>query len=398
MRKIKIVGIAMFCIMLAFFSGASLVLPQREYSEKENRLLEEKPKLSWQSIGSGEYQEHYEKYLNDQMFLRDSWVKMAVRMEEIMGKHDINGVYIGSDGYLLEKYEESSFDAEQVQDNITRLSLFLNEAAETYGEQKVVCMMLPSKANALPDKLPVYADVNQEKDTISAIKKQLDHPDMLLDLSRELQDHQNEYIYYRTDHHWTTLGAYYGYSAWATLTDRRLIYVPRYDRETVFEDFYGTTYNKAPVNVAGDVVELFHIPGEKGVRVDMDDGDVVSDSFYFLDEASKGFNRYNVFFSKNTFKIVVNTKAKKNRTLLLVKDSFANCFVPFLANDFKQIIMIDYRYGKENIHDIMAEYDTITDVLVMYNVEKFMQDSNLHALDKKSDTIEEFNEEDFFAE
>lgn len=398
MRKIRIFSISVFCIMLVFFFGMSCLLPQREYSEIENRMLEEKPEFSWQEIRHGEYQEHYERYLNDQMFLREQWVKLAVRLERFVGKRDINDVYVGKDGYLLEKYVGETFDADQVKENIHQLSCFLNEAVERYGKQRVACMMLPSKANAMPSKLPGYAKANEERETIEALKNQLAHQDILLDMTQELQKHQEEYIYYRTDHHWTTLGAYYGYGAWAAMTGHKQRALKEYQRETVFEGFYGTTYNKAPIGVPGDNVELFHSPEENGIRVNLDDGDIVSDSFYFPEEASRGFNRYNVFFSKNTFKIVVDTKARTGRSLLLLKDSFANCFVPFLAGDYEQIVMIDYRYGKENIHDIMAEFKNITDILVMYNVEKFMQDFHLYALNKKADTIEEFDAADFLGD
>ena len=171
-----------------------------------------------------------------------------------------------------------------------------------------------------------------------------------------------------------------------------------YQRETVFTRFYGTTYNKAHLRVKPDSVELFHNQGEKGLQVDMDDGELVAGSVYFPEEAEKGFNKYNIFFSKNTFKIVVTTQAGTGKCLLLIKDSFANCFVPFLTEEYDQIIMVDYRYGKVPVKDIIEKYKNITDVLVMFNTEKFMQNTKLNKLadtGKGKTGMKEFDPEDF---
>lgn len=132
--------------------------------------------------------------------------------------------------------------------------------------------------------------------------------------------------------------------------------------------------------------------------MDMDDGELVAGSVYFPEEAEKGFNKYNIFFSKNTFKIVVTTEAGTGKSLLLVKDSYANCFVPFLAEDYDQIIMVDYRYGKVPVKDIMEQYKDITDVLVMFNTEKFMQNTKLSKLadiGKGETGMKKFNPDDF---
>lgn len=210
---------------------------------------------------------------------------------------------------------------------------------------------------------------------------------------------KQEYIYYRTDHHWTTLGACYAYSAWAEKTGQASSHkLDYYKRETVFTDFYGTTYKKAPVNVPADSVELFHNRGDNKARVNMDDGAVTSDSIYFKEAASERWNRYEIFFSKNTFQIEVNTRADTGKTILLIKDSFANCFVPFLTEDYDRIIMIDYRYGKIPVGTILNIHKEITDVLVLFQTEKFMQNTKLEKLaDIRTEGggMEEFNPADF---
>lgn len=380
MKKLKIVLIILFLVMLYGGTMATFAVDKREYSVTENRELARKPKLKLKRILNGKYQKKYEKYLSDQFPLRDGWVDLAVHMQVISGKKDINGVYIGKDGYLLEKQEEGDFDKDKVRENIKCLSSFINDAVKAYGKENVSLVMVPSKTTVLTDRLPSFAEDCDMGWVIEELGKSLEDREVMLDLKDELKKHQNEYIYYRTDHHWTTLGAYYAYSAWAGETGKTPKPLDYYKREAVFTDFYGTTYNKVHIKVPADSVEIFHSPGEDNIQVIMDDGEVTSQSLYFKEEAEEGFNRYNVFFSKNTFKIEVYTGKNTGKNLLLIKDSFSNCFVPFLTGDYDRIVMIDYRYAAEPIGNIMEGYGDFTDVLVMFNTEKFMEFNQLWPL------------------
>lgn len=399
MKKGKTATILIFCLMLSAGSLTTFLLPEREFSAMENRELQRKPKFSKKKFVKGRYQKQYESYLGDQFFCRDRWVRLAAGVQAALGRKDINGVYVGKDGYLLERSRGTDFDAAQVKENVDYLAAFLNEAAKRYGKKHVSCMMIPSKAQALPNRLPDFASYIGQDNVLDSIKRRLRYPELLFDATEEMQKHKQEYIYYRTDHHWTTLGACYAYSVWAAKTGQASPHKPDYyKRETVFTDFYGTTYNKAPVNVPADSVELFHSRGDNKVRVDMDDGAVTSDSLYFKETASKGFNRYEVFFSKNTFQVEVSTKAGTGKTLLLIKDSFANCFVPFLTEDYDRIIMLDYRYGKIPAGRILNIHKEITDVLVLFQTEKFMKNTKLEKLaDIRTEGggMEEFNPADF---
>ena len=170
-----------------------------------------------------------------------------------------------------------------------------------------------------------------------------------------------------------------------------------YRRETVYRDFYGTTYNKVHVKVPADEVEVFHSKGEDSVQVNMDEGEKKAETLYFPEKAEEGFNRYDLFLSGNTFQIEITTGAHTGKTLLLVKDSFANCFVPFLTQDYDRIILIDYRYGKTAVGTLRSRYD-VTDVMVLFNVDKFMKHTKLAKLaetKKRKQTLKEFNPEDF---
>lgn len=400
MRKLHIIMIVVFCIMLFGGSLAITVLPDRKYSDLENRQLQQKPRFTRKNYAEGKFQKEYENYLNDQFPLRDRWVNVAATLQTKLGKKDINGVYIGKNGYLLEKNDNENIDRQQVKENVTTLTSFLNDMGKEYGNKHVSCMMVPSKTLAMSRYLPAYAKVQEPQEVLHSIQKGLKEPKMLLNLKDTMQKHQSEYIYYRTDHHWTTLGAFYAYQAWAKRTGQAKAYpLKHYQQEKVFDDFYGTTYNKVHVSVPKDEVILFHNTKDtKNIRLNMDQGERKADTLYFPKAAQKGFNRYDVFLSKNTFQIEITTKAKTGKTLLLVKDSFANCFVPFLTESYDKIIMIDYRYGKTPIGTIQSEYPDITDILVLFNTEKFMQNTKLSKLaetKKGKQTVEEFDVDDF---
>lgn len=397
MKKAQLCMILVFVLLLAAGAVSVSIHEQRDYSELENRALQQKPAFSYKKVLKGTYQKQYETYLNDQFPARDSWVDMAVSMEAVMGKKDINGVYLGRDGYLLEKSTAEETEKEQVEENINILSSFLNDMEKDYGKEHVSCLMVPSKDQAIPDRLPAFAQTEDRQWVVDTLKQKVTTPDLVLDLKQTMEAHQNEYIYYRTDHHWTTLGAFYAYQAWMQKMGAKAQPLEAYRRETVYRDFYGTTYNKVHVKVPADEVEVFHSKGEDSVQVNMDEGEKKAETLYFPEKAEEGFNRYDLFLSGNTFQIEITTGAHTGKTLLLVKDSFANCFVPFLTQDYDRIILIDYRYGKTAVGTLRSRYD-VTDVMVLFNVDKFMKHTKLAKLaetKKRKQTLKEFNPEDF---
>lgn len=154
------------------FGGAVItaVLPKKAYSDLENRNLEQKPQLTKEQFLQGKYQEKYEAYLSDQFFLRDRWVDLAVTLQKQMGKRDINNVYLGKEGYLLEKDDENEYDKEQVEENVKTLSSFLNDMCEMFGEKQVSCLMIPSKTLALSKYLPAYSQVSEHTEVLDALQ------------------------------------------------------------------------------------------------------------------------------------------------------------------------------------------------------------------------------------
>ena len=381
MKVFKYLPIITFILILAVVSVISFVKPETEFSMTENRMLETKPEPDFGDILSGDYQETYEAYLNDQFIFRDRFVDIAVEAMKFTGKKDVNGIYLGKKGYLLEKYTESDFSSEQTENNCSLLADAVNALAKEYGKEHVTCMMIPGKANVLTESMPDYAKGYDEQKIIDSIRDMLTEPQVLVDATEVLKQHQQEYIYYRTDHHWTTLGAYYGYTALANRMDYEAKSLEDYERQVVSDTFYGTGYNKSHQKVEPDTVELF-LPTENPVlSVDFNDGEKVTDSCYLPEEIAEETDKYRIFFGGNTAKIDIRTQTDTGRTLVILKDSYANSLVPFLTCEFDRIIMLDLRYTSDLLPELLEEYTDVTDILVMYNVEKFLQDTKMDLLD-----------------
>ena len=384
MRKYLSV-IVFLCVIFGFTIG-SAVVPSKKFSEMEKRNLQQKPKVSVSSVVKGSYQKKYEKYLSDQFFLRDKWVNIYAQLEKNTGKKEINNVYIGKDDYLIEKYSERDFDDELQKMNVKNLASFLDVCSEELGKSNVTCMFVPSKIDVLRNKLSVLEEDYDGSKIVERVRSKVKNKDRVVNLADVLKKRSNEYIYYRSDHHWTTLGAYYAYQEYEKLNGRTAPALKEYKQKVVFDDFLGTTYSKSHVPVKKDEVTTFS-RGDEKVSINGNNGEFTSNSFYFEDVAKKSSDRYQLFFSKNTGKIEVTTSAKNNKVLLVLKDSYANCFIPFLSNEYSNIIMIACRYTKMKMKQIFRQYPEITNVLVMYNIEKFRKDTHISSLQMSLDEL-----------
>lgn len=395
--------IAVFLLFVIVFTVITIVKPKSDFSVDENRALQELPGVDVDAIVEGDFQQEYSDYLSDQFIGRAQFVKLKTSLRMSLGQKEINGVYLGADDYLIEKYAASDFNEEQVEANIWFLSDFLQDMIHNYGDNHVRCFFVPSKIAIMEDQLPKNAVVYDTSFVAERLKEDLDEHDedrfsseeIVTDLTEILSEHSEEYIYYKTDHHWTTLGAFYAFSTVAQslgmtnakgealTSDDVVALLPEYIATDVSDNFYGTTYDKIQVKKSPDTITSYQSPIENRVKVIFDDGLDEWDSFYqpkSLDEK----DQYSYFFGGNTGKIQIDTGVENGKTLLLVKDSYSNSVVPYLADYYEHIIMVDLRYGSDNIHDMIAQMEKdnqITDVAVIYNTEKFMKDTNLERLE-----------------
>ncbi len=372
-------------IFLALVFGITITgffVPVKARSESENRALAQKPKFSLASLFAKEDKEKfttkYEAYLTDQFIGRDTWISVKTRTELLLGKTDINGVYFAEDDYLITRTDASSINAEQEEKNIARLDAFIKKYSELLGDTNVYAMLVPTAADILADKLPPFTSEYDQEALLNRVAAMLG--DNFIDTREELMQHKDEYLYYKTDHHWTALGAYYAYRAWAQAQKIPMREQEDYKISTGSEEFYGTLYSKVNIQMPADTVLLYEDGRSYRVEYDMD-GKPQKSMFSMKRLSEK--DKYMVYLDGNHALTQIQQQGQKKteKKLLVIKDSYAHTFVPFLAQDYDEVIMVDFRYNKMPVSMIIENYG-ITDILVLYNATNFVHDDNLYQLER----------------
>jgi len=367
--------------MAALFLGAVLHKPT-EFSETENRYLEQRPKLTTAKLFDGSFMKDYETFITDQFPERSFFMGLKTAVERLRGRTDDNGVYFGKDGYLFGKYDGAVFESETAENNISAVAEFVKLYADKFGKEHFKIALAPSSSEILKDKLPANAPVYNQTGFIDKIKKEVGE-DFVIDLGENLKKHADEYIYFRTDHHWTTLGAYYGYDAIASGFGLEVQSLEKLKADTVSNDFLGTYDSKVNTGLIGgvapDSITIYSSSEiDKAVMMWDNDKDKTFDNIYKMD-ALKGKDKYTVFFGGNHSVTDIKTENKTGKTLLIIKDSFAHSLAPFLIKDYDRIIMLDLRYFNKSLKKYLSE-NKITDLLVLYSTPDFAEDANIGRL------------------
>ena len=366
----NVLPILMFVVILFGLTMRSLTIEEKTYSSTEKRELQTKPKIRKKTIQNGKFQKKYEAYLSDQFPGRDAWVQLQTDVSRVLGKTESNGVYFGKDHYLLEHYTNEDFEAERMQMNLEALADFARRAKE---RAEVKIMMVPTKTWVLQEKLPAFAPTFDEEIFYNELDRQFgaDARQMLIPVKEELQKNCTQEVYYRTDHHWTTLGAWYGYDAYVrAVSDDPDRAIKKKDFEPVCSDFYGTTYAKVNLAEQGDEIYVYEPKAELQIVYNM--GEKTTNSLYEMEHLDSG-DQYRVFTGGNQAVLEISGGAKNGKTLLAIKDSFANCMLPFLVEDFEKVVVVDLRQLNVGCDALMDLFQP-TDVLVLYNDVQFAKD------------------------
>lgn len=366
-RFSRLIPALTFFIMLFAGLSAGILQEEHTYSSAENRLLQKFPKFSVKRVLNGKFQKKYETYLSDQFPQRDSWVKFQTAAEKAFGKKESNNVYFGKEGYLLEKYTDKDLNKKIVNRNISALEKFVKQASKS-ADVKV--MMVPTKTYTLDTYLPAFAETYDENIFYSKLKGKL--PDnVLVPVYDTLHQHSDEYIFYKTDHHWTTLGAWYGYSSYRTACGKDIETAEAKKQfKKVSDNFLGTTHSKVNMHSQKDEINIYE--PEKEIKIVYNLGEKTENTFYQTKYLKKK-DKYSVFFGGNQALLEISCAPKNKKTLLVIKDSFANCLIPFLAEDYGTIVAADMRHLNIGMSMLLRKYQP-TDVLVLYNTMQFMQD------------------------
>ena len=371
-RKVqeKLVGI-IFILTLFLFLIINVIVPDREKSVQENRMLVTKPKFRLSSLISGDYDEKFEAYMDDQFVGRDMWRKLKVTVDRIGGSRLENGVYIGTNGQLLEQIEVA--DENHLASNIKAIKSF----SESQSKIPVRMMLVPDAANVLNHSLPALAKPEDQTQMFSMVRKDLGDSVEWIDVSTELNKHKTEKIYYKTDHHWTTLGAFYAFQAAAPSLGIEGDLSGKYVSYAVSDSFNGMLASKSGVNLGEKEQIDIYVPTEEDTDLIVDYVDEGKRSTSLYDSSKlKEKDQYTVFLGGNSSLLDIRTVSTSTKRLLLVKDSFANSFIPFLTPYYREIVVVDPRYYSGTINDLMDSY-RISEVLFLYSGNTFFKDNNI---------------------
>ena len=371
-RKVQeqLVGI-IFILILFLFLIINIIVPNKEKSVQENRMLATKPKFRLSSLISGDYDEKFEAYMDDQFVGRDMWRKLKVTVDRICGSRLENGVYIGRNGQLLEQIEVA--DENHLAANIKAIKSF----SESQKKIPVRMMLVPDAANVLNHSLPALAKPEDQTQMFRMVRKDLGDSVEWIDVSTELNKHKTEKIYYKTDHHWTTLGAFYAFQAAAPSLGIEGDLSGKYVSHAVSNSFNGMLASKSGVNLGEKEQIDIYVPTEEDTDLIIDYVDEGKRSTSLYDSSKlKEKDQYTVFLGGNSSLLDIRTVSTSTKRLLLVKDSFANSFIPFLTPYYREIVVVDPRYYSGTINDLMDSY-RISEVLFLYSGNTFFKDNNI---------------------
>ena len=352
---------------LAGCLALSILLKDRDFSESENRKLAGMPEFSLSALADGSFFAGLGDYTADQFPGRDAWISMNLAFSRLMGAKEANGVYLCEDDYLMQVPAEPNWAS------VDRNLAAVNGFAAAHPDVNMVMSVVPNAVTVLSGKLPANAPVRDQGEDLAYIRGSLRGVEFV-DVTLALTEHREEDVFYRTDHHWTSLGAAYAFRAIAPSLGIQPPGMDAYMVYTVSTTFEGTLSSKSGSHSALDSVHVYEpdtdieyyvtYPGESPVcsmykRAALDQKD-----------------HYTVFFGGNYARVDITTTADTGRNLLVFKDSYANCMIQFLYPHFDHITMIDPRYYYDNV-EMVLNSQAITDVLYLYNADTFLGDTSL---------------------
>ena len=372
-RKAQIANLIgkIFILILFLVLIVNLIVPDKKESEMENRALESRPSFNMATIMSGDFMEQWETYLSDQFVGRNMWRSIKVGLDRLGGSRMENGIYIGKGGQLMENIEVPEED--RLNDNLAAIESFI----QNYEDIPVTMMLVPDAACILSDRLPAFAQVEDQRQMFSMVERNLGDSVNWIDAVSILNKHKSEKIYYKTDHHWTTQGAFYVFQEAAQTLGIEGDVSDNFVSYTVTDSFNGVLASTSGVGLDEKEEIDIYAPteGDDDLVVNYVDEGRKTTSLY---DSSKLETRdkYGVFLGGNTSVIDIRTVSTSQKRLLLVKDSFADCFIPFLAPYYREIVVVDPRYYSGTLADIMDSY-RISDVMILYSGNTFFTDNNI---------------------
>lgn len=370
--------IALFVLILAAASVMSVIMPDREFSPTENRMLSQRPRISLQSVMDGKFMNDYESFVSDQFFFRDGWIAFKTWTERLLLlREESKGVYFAKDDYLIESHA-GTFDTALAAQNVETLVKFVAEYASRFEQGRFTVMIAPNAVDVHSEKLPRSAPAAKGNSYRDAIASRLP-PGTFCDVLPELRARDEEYLYFRTDHHWTMRAAFYAYRAFTRQTGLSATEFSDCTVSVAANGFEGTVSSKIGISPKPDYIEAIVPISAETARMHVDGMDGWYELFDTKKCSEKEKDNYAYFLGGNYPFAQIRTDSEHERRMLVIKDSYANCFVPFLTNNFSEIGILDMRYARQSVRSLIDGGEW-TDVIVLYNAAGFAADESIERL------------------
>ena len=366
----------LFSVVLVGLALITAFSKKSSFSQEENRTLSVFPKFSLSAIGDKSFMNGFDSYISDHFFGRNFWVNMKSSLELLTLKKENNSILLTDKDTLVEDIDEP--EERKVNINIDGITNF----AKNNPDAKVYMAIAPTALDVYSDSLPYGKSTWSQKDEIDKIYSSAAKSAYGIDIYTPLYSNRDQYIYYNTDHHWTSLGAYYAYTQIATALDFKPYDKSPFDVEHASYDFYGTYSSKSKISVAADTIDIYSLASSDlavtEVIVNDGKGEKSYDSLYFRDWLNEK-DKYSVFLGQVQPEVTIKTNVQNDKKLLIFKDSFAHSLVPFLSLHYSEIKLIDLRYTNQNYRDI-AQVNEYSDVLLLYNIDSLVHSYDIAAL------------------
>lgn len=365
----------LFCGTVLVFGIAimNIFWPKRDQIELENRKAAQFPAFSVSTLLDGSWQKSFSTWAQDQFMLRDQWINTQRAVDEVaFQKVEEGGILLGKDHWMFTKLFTIDADTQkQLTKNVQAVSEF---AAKYPG--KVTFLLAPSASVIYPEELPAGAPMVDENTMLDTIFSQISQTAAVIDLRPTFSSKKDEYLYFKTDHHWTPNGAYHAYEQFCALKGLVPFDRTAYTEETV-EDFQGTHYSATRLwNVENDTIAyypidnqmtIFRVLGEAQYEAEKTENLINTEKFATRD-------KYAAFLDGNNGYSEIQGNGTGN--ILVVKDSYANSFIPYLTENYAKIGVIDFRNFKYGL-DSTIKQENYDEILILYNFQTFLSDTNL---------------------
>lgn len=353
--------LSLCALMLSVCGLLIYILPSHTFSEAENRPLTVAPRFTFHSLFSGQFTSAVTDFYADQFPWRNAFVEVKAMTELAALRLENNDVMLGRDGYIVKRLEYDEAAYETIRKNMDALESF-RRFCEKNGTACTLAVV-PRGEDVLKSKLLSTYDGVRAAQSWQDVEGRTE---TFTERLRTLAD-DGAYVWYKTDHHYTALGAYYVYEALGA----SLGYTPRplsdFTMEYASDGFYGTTYSSSGMRwVAPDTLTFFRYEGDERFYTSFSSGGEGFDGFYDRSYLAAR-DQYSAYLGGNHALTRVTCPGETRPKLMLVKDSFAHALAPFLAQHF-DLVLVDLRYYTSSVRRLW-EAEQPDAVLVLYGLD-----------------------------